>query len=114
MVFLLTVAGHETTVNLIANGVVALLEHPDQLARLRAEPELMPGAVEELLRYEGPLQAAFPLLATAPIEVGGVEIQAGDLVVPGLLAANRDAGYLPDADALDVGRRPSRACSSTS
>jgi cytochrome P450 len=107
MVFLLTVAGHETTVNLIANGMVVLLEHPDQLARLRAEPELMPGAVEELLRYEGPLQATFPLLATAPVRVGDIEIQAGDLVVPALLAANRDDTHQPGADALDVGRRPS-------
>jgi cytochrome P450 len=106
MMFLLTVAGHETTVNLIGNGVLALATHPEQAARLRAEPALMASAVEELLRYEGPVQVPFPLLATATVEIGGVEIAAGDIVVPALLSANRDPGHTPDPDTLDLGRSP--------
>ncbi len=106
MIFLLTVAGHETTVNLIANGTLALLEHPDQLARLRAEPALLPAAIEELLRYEGPVQAAFPLQATEPLEIGGVAIAAGEVVVPALLAANRDPGHAAAPADLDITRSP--------
>jgi cytochrome P450 len=106
MMFLLTVAGHETTVNLIGNGVLALATHPEQAARLRAEPALMASAVEELLRYEGPVQVPFPLLATATVEIGGVEIAAGDIVVPALLSANRDPDHTPDPDTLDLGRSP--------
>jgi cytochrome P450 len=109
MLFLLVAAGHETTVNLIANGVLALLTHPDQLALLRARPELLPDAVEELLRYDGPVQTTFILMATEDLELGGVAIRAGDSVLPALLAANRDerrpagAGSAPACD-LDVGR----------
>ena len=104
MVFLLLVAGHETTVNLIVSGVYALLRHPDQLALLRAEPERLPAAVEELLRYDGPVQVAVPAIAAAPIEVGGVTIPAGDVVLPALLAANRDPARFPEPDRLDVTR----------
>jgi cytochrome P450 len=104
MVFLLLVAGHETTVNLIVSGTLALLRHPDQLALLRAEPERLPAAVEELLRYDGPLQVTVPSIAAAPIEVGGVTIPAGDVVLPALLAANRDPGRFPEPDRLDVTR----------
>ena len=104
MVFLLLVAGHETTVNLISNGVLALLEHPGQLARLRAEPHRIGAAVEELLRFDGPLQSAVPMIAAAPTEIGGVPIPAGDVVVVSLLAANRDPARLPGAGALDLAR----------
>jgi cytochrome P450 len=98
MVYLLLLAGHETTVNLIGNGVLALLGHPDQLALLRAEPERLPAAVEELLRFDGPLQSAIPAIAVEPVEIAGVTIPAGANVVVGLLAANR----VPDR--LDITR----------
>jgi cytochrome P450 len=88
MVLLLIAAGHETTVNLIANGTLALLTHPDQLARLASDPGLMASAVEELLRFDPPLQSALPLQAAEPLDINGVEISAGDIVLAGLLAAN--------------------------
>ncbi len=72
MAFLLLVAGHETTVNLIGNGMLALLQHPDQLALLRADPSLIAGAVEELLRYDGPVELATWRFAAEPVEIGGV------------------------------------------
>jgi cytochrome P450 len=104
MVFLLLLAGHETTVNLIANGVRALLTNPGQLAALRAMPELIDVAVEELLRFDGPLQSAIPALTAADVEISGVQIPAGQNVVISVLAANRDATHTPDADRLDLFR----------
>jgi cytochrome P450 len=104
MVLLLLVAGHETTVNLIVSGTYALLGNPDQLALLRAEPERLPAAVEELLRYDGPVQVTIPAVAATPIEVGGVTIPAGDVVLPALLAANRDPARFPEPDRLDITR----------
>jgi cytochrome P450 len=104
MVFLLLVAGHETTVNLIANGVHALLSHPDQLARLRAEPALLPGAVEELLRYDSPVETGTLRITTEPVTYAGVTIPANEVVLVSLLAANRDPDRFPDADRLDLGR----------
>ncbi|HST85423.1 MAG TPA: cytochrome P450 [Kineosporiaceae bacterium] len=104
MVFLLLVAGHETTVNLIANGVRALLTHPEQWDLLRAEPERIGSAVEELLRYDGPLQAAIPTITSAPVEIDGVQVPAGEVVVISLLAANRDPAHLPGAEQLDITR----------
>jgi cytochrome P450 len=86
MVFLLLIAGHETTVNLIANGVRALIAHPDQWDLLRAHPEGASTAVEELLRYDGPLQSGVPTIAAEPLEIEGVRIAAGDIVVIALLA----------------------------
>src|SRR5690606_37170781 len=88
----------------IVSGTHALLRHPDQLTLLRAEPERMPAAVEELLRYDGPVQVAIPAVAAAPIEVGGVTIPAGDVVLPALLAANRDPARFDEADRLDLTR----------
>jgi cytochrome P450 len=107
MVLLLLLAGHETTVNLIGNGVHALLTHPAQLALLRAEPERLGAAVEELLRFAGPLQLTTPRVTVEPVEIGGVAIPAGELVVPGLLAANRDAAHIAEPDVLDL-TRPER------
>jgi cytochrome P450 len=107
MVFLLLLAGHETTVNLIGNGVHALLTHPAQLALLRAEPERLGAAVEELLRFAGPLQLTTPRVTVEPVEIGGVAIPAGELVVLGLMAANRDAAHVADPDVLDL-TRPER------
>jgi cytochrome P450 len=104
MVYLLLLAGHETTVNLIGNGALALLTHPDQLALLRAEPERLPAAVEELLRFDGPLQSAIPAVATEPVEIAGVTVPAGANVVVALLAANRDPDRLTHPDRLDLTR----------
>ncbi|KAA9154396.1 cytochrome P450 [Amycolatopsis acidicola] len=105
MAFLLLVAGHETTVNLIGNGVLALLEHPDQLAALREDPSLLPGAVEELLRYDGPINIATLRFTTEPVVVGEVEIPADEFVMVSLLAANRDGARFEDPDRLDVRRQ---------
>jgi cytochrome P450 len=104
MAWLLLAAGHETTVNLIGNGVHALLSHPDQLALLRADPALIPAAVEELLRWCGPVQVPFPLVATEQLQLGGVTVAAGEIVLPALLAANRDPSHTPDPARLDVRR----------
>jgi cytochrome P450 len=104
MIFLLLAAGHETTVSLITNGVHALLRHPDQLELLKAEPDRLPAAVEELLRYDGPLQAAIPYVAQAPIEVAGNRIEAGEVLVFALLPANRDPRKVERPDDLDITR----------
>ncbi|HEY3709000.1 MAG TPA: cytochrome P450 [Amycolatopsis sp.] len=104
MAFLLLVAGHETTVNLIANATLALLRAPEQLAKLRADPSLLPGAVEEFLRFDGPINIATLRFTTEPIEVGGTTIPEGEFVQVSLLAANRDAERFPDPDELDVTR----------
>jgi len=102
---LLLVAGHETTTNLLASGTLALLQHPDQLALLRARAELLPGAVEELLRYESPVQR-IGRMAKVPVTIGGVEIAAGQMAAAVVAAANRDPAVFPDPDRLDVTRRP--------
>ena len=107
-VILLYVAGHETTVNLISNGVVALLDHPDQHAALRAEPGLIGNAVEEFLRYDSPVQSG-RRVTTEPITAGGQEIPAGSFVILGQASANRDERFWgPDADELRLDRRDAR------
>ncbi|MGB9280309.1 MAG: cytochrome P450 [Pseudonocardiaceae bacterium] len=106
LIFLLLVAGYETTVHLICGGTHALLTHPDQLQLLRAEPDRLPAAVEELLRFNGPAQVATPYLTAAPVRVGGVTIPAGEVVLPVLLAANRDPKKFPEPARLDVTRPP--------
>lgn len=104
MAMLLLVAGHETTVNLIASGTLALLRHPDQFARLAADESLMPSAVEELLRFDGPNNISTFRFTTEPVWLGGVEIPAEHPVVVSPLAANRDPARFADPDRLDVGR----------
>jgi cytochrome P450 len=104
MIFLLLVAGHETTVNLIATGTLALLTHPSEFSRLRSEPSLLPGAVEELLRYANPLNHATDRYAPESFEIGGVTIPAGEPVLVVTSSANRDPARFPDPDRLDVGR----------
>jgi cytochrome P450 len=104
MLFLLLVAGHETTANLIATGTLALLTHPAELARLRVEPGLLPRAVEELLRYSNPLNHATERFTLEPVEIGGVVIPAREWVLCVTSAANRDPARFADADQLDVGR----------
>ncbi|MEO8217299.1 MAG: cytochrome P450 [Acidobacteriota bacterium] len=108
MCFLLLVAGHETTVNLIGNGLLALLENPDQMARLRREPELIATAVEEMLRFSSPLQMATERYATADVEIEGVMIPRGALVYVVLASANRDESIFPEADRFDIAREPNR------
>ncbi|MFI9402755.1 cytochrome P450 [Nocardia sp. NPDC052316] len=102
--FLLLLAGHETTANMVALGTFALLEHPDQLAELRADPELVPDAVEELLRYLS-IADIFYRYATEDIELGGETIRAGSTVVVSLLAANHDPRRFDNPDALDIRRK---------
>jgi cytochrome P450 len=105
-IFLLN-AGHETTTNLIANAVAALLEHPGEWARLRAEPALLGSAVEEFLRYQSPNQLGNRRLV-ADATIGGVAMPEGTLVTLGIGAANRDPAHFPDPDRLDLGRAPNR------
>ncbi|MCV2488220.1 cytochrome P450 [Geodermatophilus sp. YIM 151500] len=104
MAFLLLVAGHETTVNLIGNGVLALLRRPDRLAELRADPTLVPAAVEEFLRLDGPVNLATFRHTTEPVEVGGSTIPAGEVVLVSLASANRDPDRYPAPDELDLHR----------
>ncbi|WP_181777642.1 cytochrome P450 [Amycolatopsis pittospori] len=101
--FLLLLAGHETTANMLALGTFALLEHPDQLAALRADAELLPGAVEELLRYLS-VADIFLRYATEDLELGGETIPQGATVVVSLLAANHDPRRFEDAGTLDIRR----------
>ncbi|MGW1376260.1 cytochrome P450 [Streptomyces sp. NPDC002446] len=101
---LLLIAGHETTVNLITNGVLTLLRHPDQLARLRDDPVLMPTAVEELLRYEPPVQMLPQRTPLADIEVSGVTIPKGAPLILMLASGNRDPQRFPDPDRFDPAR----------
>lgn len=108
MAWLLLVAGHETTVDLISNGVLALLSHPDQLAALRADFSLLDGAVEEMLRYEGPLETPTYRFTTEPLEIGGTTIPGGgELVLIALADADRDPARFPDPERFDI-RRDSR------
>ncbi|MDH6705925.1 cytochrome P450 [Kitasatospora sp. MAA19] len=104
MAFLLAIAGHQSTVNLIANGIHALLGHTEQLAALRANPELLPGAIEEVLRYESPFSIASLRRTTEPVTIAGTTIPAGEFVQIALLAANRDPAVFADPDRFDITR----------
>ncbi|PNE40464.1 cytochrome P450 [Streptomyces noursei] len=105
---LLTIAGHETTVNLITNGMLTLLRHPEALERLLREPELMPSAVEELLRYEPPVQMLPQRTPLTDIEVGGVIIPQGAPLFLMLASGNRDPLRFEDPDHFDPSRRDNR------
>jgi cytochrome P450 len=102
---LLLVGGQETTANLINNAILCLLEHPDQLARLRAAPDLLPSAIEEVLRYRSPLQW-MPRATRRDVEVHGQVIPAGKLVLPMIGSANRDRKQFADPDRFDIARDP--------
>lgn len=108
MVVLLIVAGHETTVNLIGNGTLALLRHPEQLAKLHANPHLIESAVEELLRYDGPVETATIRFAAEDIELGGKLLRRGDAVNVTITSANRDESRYTHAESLDIERQNNR------
>jgi cytochrome P450 len=104
--FQLIVAGHDTTTSLIGNGVVELLQHPDQLRQLQGDPTLMAAAVEELIRFAAPVPHATFRVTTEAVALDGVEIPAGRQVLVGLAAANRDPEIFPDPTTLDISREP--------
>jgi cytochrome P450 PksS len=108
MVFVLIIAGHETTVNLIGSGALALLENPDQLRLLRQRPELIKNAIEELLRYTSPVDQATERYARAAVTLHGVTIPQGELVLAVIASANRDAQQFPDPDRLDLTREANK------
>jgi len=105
-IFLLN-AGHETTTNLIGNGLWALLNNPGELEKLRADPSLVPAAVEEMLRYDGPIQLNNRRLLD-PMALGGAELPAGTPITIGIGAANRDASQFKHPERFDVTRKPNR------
>ncbi|SFC98815.1 cytochrome P450 family protein [Streptomyces aidingensis] len=105
MCVLLLIAGHETTVNLIGNGMRALFAHPGQFAALRADPDgLLDGAIEEMLRYDGPVETCTDRLALADVEIGGVTIPAGATVLIATADADRDPERFPEPDRFDIRR----------
>ena len=108
MVMLLLVAGHETTVNLIGNGVLALLEHPAQMERLRNDPMLIRPAVEELLRFTSPVDMATERYAREEVTIAGVTIPQGAMVFAVIGSANRDERQFPNPDELDITREPNK------
>ncbi len=108
MVGLLIFAGHETTSSLIGNGLLALLSAPDQFEKLKAEPSLIPNAVEELLRLCGPAVTTLPRYATEDIEVGGQLIRQGEMVNVVIGSADRDSSLFTDPDAVNIARQIER------
>jgi cytochrome P450 len=106
MVILLIFAGYETTVHLICNSVVTLLQHPDQLARLQADPALMEAAIEEVLRYHGPIEGTKPSYAREEVTLHDVTIPKGSLVMPLLGAANHDERVFEHPEVFDITRSP--------
>jgi cytochrome P450 len=108
MVFLLLVAGHETTVNLIGNGTLALLEHPDQMEKLRHDPALIRPAVEELLRYASPVETATERYTREDVTIAGVTIPRGGMVFAVIASANRDERQFVNPDTLDITREPNK------
>jgi cytochrome P450 len=108
MCALLLVAGHETTVNHFGTGLYTLLRHPDQLEQLRADRSLLVPAVEEMLRYESPLQRSSFRITTAPCEIGGKRLEAGEQIGAVIGAAHRDPAEFDDPDRFDIRRTPNR------
>jgi cytochrome P450 PksS len=108
MIFLLLLAGHETTVNLIGSGTLALLEHPDQLERLRNEPDIIKLAIEELLRFVCPVEMATERYAREDVTIAGTTIPRGELVLAVIGSANRDAEHFDHPDSLDLTRENNR------
>lgn len=104
MAILLVIAGHDTTASLIGNGALALLQHPDQRARLREDPSRLRPAIEEILRYDGPAEMTPPRYASEDVELGGVVIPKGETVCAVLTAANRDPAQFSEPNRLDIAR----------
>src|SRR6059036_504664 len=104
---LLLIAGHETTVNLIGNGTLALLQHREQLQGLQRDPGLLAPAVEELLRFDGPVQRT-ARIPSEDVTIGGRTIAKGEMVMPFIGAADRDPVQFPEPDRLDIGRTDNR------
>ncbi|MFC8666906.1 cytochrome P450 [Streptomyces sp. NPDC057199] len=104
LTFLILFAGYENTVQLIGTAVLALLQHPDQLAALRADPTRLPAAVEEFMRYDGPALLAIRRFPLQDVTIGDVTVPAGETVLLSLAAADRDPRRFPDADRFDLGR----------
>lgn len=108
MVFLLLIAGHETTVNLIGNGTRALLQHREQLEKLENDPSLLKPAIEELLRYDGPVETSTSRFASEDIEIGGQVIPKGEMVLVVIAAADRDPERFSDPDTLNIAREENK------
>jgi cytochrome P450 len=106
--FLLLIAGHETTVNLIGNGMLALLTHPEQRRRLVEDRSLVAPAIEEMLRFDGPVDLTTVRWSSAEIEIRDTRIPPGEIVLASLLAANRDPEQFPEPDTFDLTRAPNR------
>ncbi|PAE88302.1 cytochrome P450 [Shouchella clausii] len=104
LVFVLIIAGHETTVNLIGNGMLALLEHSDQREKLQSQPELIHSAVEEMLRYDGPAEVSNIRWATEDVELQGKPVRKGDMLLISLATANRDKEAFEEPDMFDITR----------
>ena len=107
MAYVLLIAGHETTVNLISNGVRTLLDHPAQLAALRADFSRIDGAVEEMLRFEGPVETSTPRFTREPYRIGDTVIPEGKVVLVALASSDRDPARFADPDTFDIGRSAS-------
>jgi pimeloyl-[acyl-carrier protein] synthase len=105
---LLLIAGHETTVNLLGNGTLTLLTHPHQMELLRTRPELIPTAIEEMLRYESPVQYSTFRVTTRDYKAGDFTIPPGQTLMVMIGAANRDPAQFPDPDRFDITREPNR------
>jgi cytochrome P450 len=108
MIFVLIVAGHETTVNLIANGTLALFEHPEQRARLQENPSLLKPAIEEMLRYYGPVEMSLTRWVRQDTEFGGQLLRHGQQIMALLASANHDDEQFPNPDVFDISREPNR------
>ena len=108
MIFLLIVAGHETTVNLIGNGTLALFEHPQQRASLRENPNLLKTAIEEMLRYYGPVEVSLTRWIRQDTELGGQRMRRGEQIVALLASANHDETQFPNPEKFDIRREPNR------
>jgi cytochrome P450 len=108
MVYLLIMAGFETTIHLITNSVATLLLHPDQLARLREQPDLIESAVEEVLRFNGPVHSTKMHYASEDVTIEGVTIPKGSPVMALLASANRDPAAFPNPDVFDIARTPNK------
>ena len=105
---LLMIAGHETTVNLLGNGLYLLLQQPDRMERVRRDPKVLPTTIDEVLRFESPVQLATYRVTTEKLDIGGQTLEAGSFITAMLGAANRDPHVFGDADVFDMARTPNR------